>query len=93
LIDYFFIQKPKTDVKAVKTQVGYVKLAGHQLVLPKSTMWARTNSMPLAAPIRCHLSFARQRQGCLSINRQCIIAIYITPKKRNKRARRESEGK
>jgi hypothetical protein len=36
----FFIQKPKTDLKAVKTQVGSVKLARHQLVLPKSTMWA-----------------------------------------------------
>jgi len=58
----------------------------------KSTKWA---------PIRCHLqhqlvplalSFARQRQGCLPINRQCILAIKITPKEKNKRARRESEG-
>jgi len=88
LIDYFFIQKPKTDVKAVKTQVGYVKLAGHQLVLPKSTMWARTNSMPLAAPIQCHLSFARQRQGCLFINRQCIQALKCTTREKKRRVRK-----
>jgi len=63
-------------------------------VQAKSTKWT---------PIWCHLqhqlvplalllSFARQRQGCLPINRQCILAIYITTQERNKRARRESEG-
>jgi len=43
-------------------------------------------------PLALLLSFARQRQGCLPINRQCILAIYITTQERNKRARRESEG-
>jgi len=54
-----------------------------------------TNSVPLAAPIGATclaLSFARQRQGCLPINRQCILAIKSHQKERNKIARRESEG-
>jgi len=74
--------------------VGECEASWHQLVQAKSTKWA---------PIRCHLqhqlvplalllSFARQRKGCLPINRQCILAIYITTQERNKRARRESVG-
>jgi len=37
--------------------------------------------VPLALPLALLLSFARQRQGCLPINRQCILAIEHTPKR------------
>jgi len=54
-----------------------------------------TNSVPLAAPIGATclaLSFARQRQGCLPINRQYILAIK-SHQVRNKREEESERGK
>ena len=49
--------------------------------------------MPLALLLDLLLSFARQRQGCLPINRQCILAIEHTHQERNKREEESERGK
>jgi len=72
--------------------VGKVNNVKHQIGAANSTMLG-TNSVPLAAPIRCHL----QHQlvplcpllGCLPINRQCIQAYFA----HHKRGRKSERGK
>jgi len=37
------------------------------------------------------VSFARQRHGCLVINRQCIQALRCTTKEKEERSKKESD--